>query len=226
MDDRDPEPAVELQTFEGAAPRLRVWLITEHTGVHRAESLVQRRLAKGLHACLALEVPRAVRLVHPSQLRAWGDPDLGDLWRRARAQTIARLADADADEVAIAQHELFGRTTCTAITGDSPLLTSHLLDLERVFAPRQPPPAGAIVVVPTRHTLLVRPVVAPLQDAEAILAAMRKAGEVLHENGPGSLSPELYWWRPGALEHVRTVRDGEGRLRFGASEAFIRAVQG
>ena len=50
----------------------------------------------------------------------------------------------------------------------------------------------------------------PLHDASANRAVGTMALEARHhhELGPASLSPDLFWWRPGEVEHVPTSFDG------------------
>ncbi|GEM_PF-1248201 len=228
-----PDPALEarLDQLEFAGPLLRVWLITERRAVTEAEGLVQRRLAKGLHAILVLDLPTSVRPVDPARLSAWGrgsgpGASLPELWARAQAQTLAALTG---EERPTAQRlRLFGQLACLALTGDSLFVTSALLGLDAVIDSSSTalPELGALVVAPTHHTLLVHTLDAPLNEATmaTLLSGFQKAAASLYEQGPASLSPELYWWRGGALEHVRAGRDGFGRLVLGASEAFLEEV--
>ncbi len=43
------------------------------------------------------------------------------------------------------------------------------------------------------------------------------------KQGPGSISPSVYWWRPGKLTRV-TTRSTKGRFLFFPGEEFEREV--
>jgi len=60
------------------------------------------------------------------------------------------------------------------------------------------PPAGALVCLPTRHLVLVAPMVGRQQVLDAAQTMLVNA-ERLWQDGPGGLSPDLYWWHPPAL---------------------------
>ena len=217
-----PDPALEaeLEDLERARGRLRLRLFNERAAVALAVGLVQRRLTRGLFAVLALDLPASLRPVAPELLEGWGT-SLAELWPLALEQTLAA-------PVEIEPLRLFERVPCLALTGDSLVTTSQLLGLEQILARElgEVPSLGALAVVPNRHTLLIHPLGVHEVEVSTALQALRHAGGTLYEQGPGSLSPEINWWRAGSLEHIRTGRDRQGRLQLGAPEAFMREVLG
>ncbi|WP_327357868.1 hypothetical protein [Streptomyces sp. NBC_01304] len=70
------------------------------------------------------------------------------------------------------------------------------------------PDEGVLLVVPNRHNL----VFCPLNDrhvAEAV-NALAQFGQGAYEDGPGRLSPRVFWWRTGTLTSI-THFDQESR---------------
>ena len=215
----DPELEAELDQLERARPRLRLRLFNERAAVAMAVGLVQRRLTRGLFAALALDLPTSLRPVAPERLARWGS-SLDELWPQALAQTLATPVQVEA-------MRLFDRIPCVAVTGDSLVTTSQLLGLEGPLAQvlGRVPDEGAVVVVPNRHTLLAYPLGVYDFEAQTALLGLAKAGAHLYEQGPGSLSPELNWWRPGgSLEHIRAGLHASGRLVLGASQDFLDCI--
>jgi hypothetical protein len=67
---------------------------------------------------------------------------------------------------------------------------------------------GVLLVVPNRHNLAFY----PLSDrhvAEAV-NALAQFGQGAYEDGPGRLSPRVFWWRAGTLTSI-TLFDQESR---------------
>ena len=65
---------------------------------------------------------------------------------------------------------------------------------------------GAIVSMPIRHSVLVHPI--DDSTVRPAIAGMIPITRQLFKQGPGSVSPHLYWWRDGALEWIPTFFDG------------------
>ncbi|EDM77353.1 uracil-DNA glycosylase [Plesiocystis pacifica SIR-1] len=206
---------------------LRVRLMNERHAVEYAEGLVQRRLARGLHAALVFDLPEVLRPLTPERAASW-ERELDAVWAEALERTQAGLSEGEG-AVVVERLRLFDRVPVLAITGDSFLTTSRILDLGAVLDAAELGEGwrelGAVVVTPNRHTALAH-ALGGSTDLATALAALQKAAASLYEQGPGSLSPELYWWRGGALEHIHAGRDRSGRLMLGAPEAFMREVVG
>jgi hypothetical protein len=77
---------------------------------------------------------------------------------------------------------------------------------------------GALVAVPNRHTMLY----APIADLTVVdtLQAMAILSQRRHAEGPGSLSPTLYWWRDGHLLALPVEVDDDG-VRFFPPNEFV-----
>ncbi|WJV46475.1 hypothetical protein [Streptomyces flavofungini] len=70
------------------------------------------------------------------------------------------------------------------------------------------PDEGVLLVVPNRHNLVFYPL-ADRNVAEAA-NALAQFGQGAYEDGPGRLSPRVFWWRAGALTSI-TLFDQESR---------------
>ncbi|MCX4682238.1 hypothetical protein OG413_44460 [Streptomyces sp. NBC_01433] len=70
------------------------------------------------------------------------------------------------------------------------------------------PDEGALLVVPNRHNLVFY----PLTDQHVAEAAnaLAQFGQGAYEDGPGRLSPRVFWWRAGTLTTI-THFDQESR---------------
>ena len=106
-----------------------------------------------------------------------------------------------------------------ALVGDSFFTSSHALALGEVLVP--PSEHGALVTIPHRHAVLFHPIV----DMKAILAinSMIPVTFGMYQEGPGSVSPNLYWWRDGALTHLPTKVTSQS-ITFSPPDAFVNEV--
>jgi hypothetical protein len=84
-------------------------------------------------------------------------------------------------------------TEMFSLVGDNLYVTSHAMWLhERI---QIEPDNGALIGIPTRHLL----VVLPIHNVRAIKAVggMHAANRRIFDEGPGSIAPDLFWWRRG-----------------------------
>ncbi|MFI7010939.1 immunity 49 family protein [Streptomyces sp. NPDC050145] len=159
-----------------------------------------RAVAPGLNLALALDAPTTVRLLNDQDVARAGDPDA--LWEAA-GRNLSREPFRH-EEV-----RLDGHPVLHSVYGDSVFVASKALLLPELAAEvtgRRLPGAGALVVVPTRHLLAFH----PITDGSAVDAVNDLATYAVraHDEGPGSLSPRVYWWHEGRLTSL-TVIDEE-----------------
>ena len=161
--------------------------------------LIAREVTEDLAAVLSLDLPTSVHAVRPEDITATG---LGEdeLWERALAQlddgeTIERTV-LDDDELVV------------VLVSDSHFLASRLLALEALVG--AVPGHGAVVGVPHRHMLVLH----AIYDATVLDAVNLMAPFVVQQfqEGPGSLSPHLYWWHDGGELERLVVDDDEGSI--------------
>jgi hypothetical protein len=94
----------------------------------------------------------------------------------------------------------------TAFFGDSFFVASRVLDLEHFAG--EIPPHGALAAFPHRHMLLVHRI--ETTRTLSALNAMVGAADHFYRQGPGSIVPDVFWWRHdhGPLRIPANVRDG------------------
>ncbi|MEV3854672.1 immunity 49 family protein [Streptomyces sp. NPDC050095] len=160
-----------------------------------------RGVSEGLDLALALDGPTSVRLLTDQDLARAGADALWAAGQRNLVREPMRHEEVRLD----------GHPVLYSVYGDSPFVSTKALVLQEVVAEvtgRRMPDAGALVVVPTRHLLAFHPIV----DGGAIDAVNDLATYAFraHEDGPGSLSPRVYWWHEGRLTSL-TVIDHETR---------------
>ena len=176
---------VDLADVEVVRPLLRSRVYTE--GAVIADDVVSEPLAFGLVEVLVAEVAGAVRSLPTAVVDGWGVAR-PELFVQARRQVL------DAGLLTRRELDLDG-VVLTALESPSPFAATHVHWLPSYL---DVPPAGALVALPTRHLILV----APLRTREATLAAAQALlvnADRLWQDGPGELSPDLWWWRPPQL---------------------------
>ncbi|MFD8544658.1 hypothetical protein [Streptomyces sp. NPDC059649] len=189
---RSGESAAEL--LAGVHARL---LPVESFTADLAGSLSYARLvADGLVFTYALDGPTTVRILTDVDVNRAGLEKLG---QAAYANLMG--VPVEHEEVAID-----GRALLHSAYGDSPFVESKALflsELARQVTGEPLPKAGALVVVPTRHLLAYHPIVdGSVADAINDLAAYALGA---YEDGPGALSPRVYWWHQGGLQSLTVI---------------------
>lgn len=160
-----------------------------------------RVVAEGLVFAYALDGPTSVRILTDADVE------------RAGLENLGQAAYANLLRVPV-EHEAVpagGRARLHSLYGDSPFVASKALFLSaavRQVTGAPLPDAGALVAVPNRHLLAYHPITdGSVVDAVNALADLASAA---YEDGPGALSPRVYWWHRGGLTSL-TVIDQDTR---------------
>ncbi|WP_416519275.1 immunity 49 family protein [Streptomyces achromogenes] len=160
-----------------------------------------RVVAEGLVFAYALDGPTSVRILTDADVE------------RAGLENLGQAAYANLLRVPV-EHEAVpagGRARLHSLYGDSPFVASKALFLSaavRQVTGAPLPDAGALVAVPNRHLLAYHPITdGSVVDAVNALADLALAA---YEDGPGALSPRVYWWHRGGLTSL-TVIDQDTR---------------
>lgn len=172
--------------WEEARPNLRLRIHALDT-IPRVESVVSWAIGPDVLAVLDYDRPTGLVNVTPEAAEVWGQ-GRDALWRAA-------VENAGRDPVPRVLEIPSGQTAMTAIEGESSATATNVLWLDRYLAVDRS--RGALVGLPTRHFLLAH----AIQD-RAVFDAVRSMFQWLprlYSQGPGSISPNLYWWRPGSL---------------------------
>jgi hypothetical protein len=174
--------------FDAAAPLLKVRLYASDTAGR--DMMVVKPVAEGIIAALVYDLPTTVVSVHKDHVAQWGRPH-EELFRlgmdHVRAEEGGRTETID----------LGGVSQLAMIEGDSFFTASRALLLAELV--ETDPALGALVAVPSRHTVVYH----VIRDSGVVPALKTMAILVrdLYNAGPGSLSPHVYWWREAAWWH-------------------------
>ncbi|MEZ4401599.1 MAG: hypothetical protein R3B06_16355, partial [Kofleriaceae bacterium] len=194
-----------------ARPVLRLRLYARDTFADDVDQFVLRDVADDLTAVLCYDLPANVVTVTADTLPRWGvPPDEPYYQALANQRRVERAPVEDVD---------VGGAIIHAMTGDSYFIASNLLLLGDLVPDE--PPLGVIAAVPNRHTLVWHPIVDP--SALRALDAMVVMAASLFADGPGAISPNLYWWRDGVLKTLPT-RETEEHYEFVPPDEFVDEV--
>ncbi|MBA9001793.1 hypothetical protein [Thermomonospora cellulosilytica] len=154
------------------------------------EALVTRPLAPGLWETVVVDYPDAIM---PLQRSLLGGESEAAVFGRALAMSLHKEP----------------YDTTTHMLWDVPLLhihaahryigAPHLHALGR-HVPLESAPFGALVALPIPELLLVH-VLGGTEPAQA-MHAMQAMALQHYEHGDKAITPEVYWWRPGAYERL------------------------
>ncbi len=176
---------LDLRDVDAVRPLLRSRVYAE--GALLADDVATQHLAEGLVEVLVAEVDGAVRSLPTTVVDGWG-VSRGELFVQGRQQVLA------AGLLTRRELDLEG-VVLTALESSAPFAATHVHWLPSYV---DVPAAGALVALPTRHLVLVAPMVGRTQTIDAAQALLVNADR-LWRDGPGELSPDLWWWKPPEL---------------------------
>ncbi len=162
------------------------------------DSIGARMVTNDLAAVLASVADGVLTTVTADEIADLGW-DLDETWASAWAQTALLEEPDELDVVDLAGVEvvhLFGSSEFTATLVCS--LEDHVGPLGQ---------HGAIIAVPCDHTVLIHPIEG--ETSRRAIGTLVPIVRRIHADGPGSLSPQIYWWRDGSLVWIPTVFGGE-----------------
>jgi hypothetical protein len=195
-------------TFEQVRTMLKVRLYPEDMGLPDAP-LVRRAIAPGVQALVTVDYPTSIRSLTPEDVQAWGKStdELFELGlANVKAQDVPQLEPLDEDSIQV-------------LAGNSFFTTSWVLMLEEYLKPM--PEHGALVILPHRHLVAFAPI-EDLTVVEAVQTLLVIAAGQYHQ-GPGSISPNLYWWRNGELTLLPGGLQGK-TIQFAPPDDFNELV--
>lgn len=198
--------------FEAVRARLVLRLWDEENEDARRVPTVRREVGPGLAAVLCLDLPESIRTVGPEEAAAW-DRSEESLFDEA-LDNVERLSKARVEPV-----ELGNGTTLMTVGGSSCYISALAMRLHRF--PDLSGTRGAFVAVPKRDALLAVPfsgvaAVKHLSDLMFIAAGVFR-------DGPGSVTPRVYWVRDGAWTEVPYSIDAKG-LKVSPPPELVEAL--
>ncbi|GAA2155249.1 hypothetical protein [Actinomadura napierensis] len=196
------EEPLDLSDFDLAQHLLR-------TRIYPAEAdngaLAARPFAPGLIEAVVVDTPTTVRTVTTDEMNGW--PVSGD------ALFMLGRANVRADGPLQLDEQDLGGVRVSVLHGWTFYAVTHLAWLEE-YLPIGP--HGALVIAPNRSLIVAHALsmseVHPRARYRAAVAAANELQAQAHrayEEGPGSLSPHLYWWRGGELTYLETRYEGD-----------------
>jgi hypothetical protein len=180
----------QVKEWGFVSPRLRIRLWDKEEAPQLPHSVLSEDIP-GLLTALVVDLPEAIRSVSAGERAGWGRPDR-ELFRIARdnvlreVQPEARPFDPERPDGLL------------IVEADSFYTASAALDAERV--PGLLGQHGVFFSLPVRHGMLAWRFNA-LEDVQGI-GPLARATRRLFDEGPGSLSPRIWWFRAGACIEV------------------------
>jgi hypothetical protein len=205
-----------LEDFAVARPLLKARVYSRNDIPPDALSgLVTTPLTPDLFGALVLDLPTTVRTVASQTVREWPEP-VDQLFATAREHLAAEMASYERADLTLESGGAVG-----ALSAPSFFVASQILRLGELVGEAQ---NGALVALPNRHGLFWH----VIEDAGKTIAAIKALLPIahrLHQDGPGSLTPELHWWHRGALTALPSRIEGS-RIDFAPPEAFNELLAG
>lgn len=171
-------------------------------------------VAEGLAVALVSHRPEGQRPVDPDELVTWG---------LARDESF-HLASANVRAGAlptVTAHSPAAGAELLFISGPNPDVSAHALWLDDLVG--RLPPAGALLAVPHRRAVLAHRLERWDHAVEAVNLLLLM-GHSAWAQGPGPVSPGLYWWRDGGFTSLGGTVDGDA-IGFDPPEELLEALE-
>ena len=168
--------------------------------------------AEGIFALLIYDLPHSVMNVQHSEMLQWGKTR-DELFAIAKANSRVKYPPQ------FAQHEI-GETEIWVTHAD------HFFTANTAFFLAEHPELvgseGALVALPHRHTAIFY----PIEDMKIVAAlnTMLQMAYGMNAEGPGSLSPHLYWYNNGVFTDLPYSIQGQS-LDFAPPAEFVAMLE-
>jgi hypothetical protein len=197
--------------FEDARSMIKVRLYPENYAPteEARKLLVSRPVAAGIQSVLVIDYPDSIGTVRAPLLEKWG----------RKADELFALGLANVRQQDVPDASLVGDGPIHLLSGNSFFVATWLLMLEKYLEPV--PKKGALVIVPHRHALLFQPVV----DVAIMnsVAPLLNIADMQFRQGPGSISPSLYWWKAGRVT-LLPAELKDRQVRFAPTGEFMEVL--
>ncbi|MBI3097822.1 MAG: hypothetical protein HYY93_06185 [Planctomycetes bacterium] len=185
----------------------------ESLDVEDPGSLVTRDVGPGLVALLTFDRPEVVQSVSREQATEW--PITIDEALKVGVENVRR-----GGRLAAKEFPLTGGTSLQALLAEDFFVSTHALFLGDYLP--EDSRHGAIVAVPHRHAVLFHPI-RDLSVLKAVEAMLVVAAGMFRE-GPGSVSPFLYWWQKEEWTLLPVEVQGE-QVAFTPPPEFVELLE-
>jgi hypothetical protein len=187
----EPLDLSDFQLVRGLL-RSRVYPVEARTG-----RLISRPFAPGLIEAIVADTPTTVRTVVTDDAATW--PVTTDELFAVGRDGVRADGPLECDVI--------DDTGIRVLEGSTFYAATHLVWLESYL---DPGPYGALAVAPTRSTIAA----CSIRKDTALITAerLRAFADDTHEDGPGSLTADLFWWRGGTLTLLERAGTGGASL--------------
>nr|BFE28423.1 hypothetical protein GCM10010200_006740 [Actinomadura rugatobispora] len=199
------DDALDLGDYALVRPLLRMRLYADD--FQAGLEIVQRSVAPGLVEVLVIDKPTSLLIVSTDMAAEW-ETESDELFRVARDNVRAdgplEMEDGDFDGVRLC-----------SLGGETAYVTAHALWAGDYSVTG---PHGALVVVPAQGVVHAAPVRGDdVPGAMNMLIRLAWAG---FQEGPRSVSPNVYWWQEGELRLAGAVEEQDDTLAVSISAEF------
>ncbi|RFS84003.1 hypothetical protein D0T12_17620 [Actinomadura spongiicola] len=196
------EEPLDLSDFDLAQHLLRTRI---YPGEADNGGLAARPFAPGLIEVVVVDTPTSVRTLSTEEMNGW--PVSGD------SLFMLGRANVRADGPLQVDEQDLGDVRVSVLHGWTFYVATHLAWLEEYLTIG---PYGALVIAPNRSLIVAHPLLlaeenprARYRAAVAAATELQAQADRAYEEGPGSLSPHLYWWRAGEMTYLETRYEGD-----------------
>jgi len=205
------EDRSDVESLDEVRSMVKARLYPDDYAVGTPIELVARPFAESVLAVVTLDLPTAVQAVTTDVLERW-QVDVDELFDLA-------FANAWADGPSEREEAHLGPDlTISVLVGDSFFTTTSVGRLDELI---DVPAGGALVSIPNRHVILAHPVESV--EVVRVVSPLIEMTRRFYDQGPGSLSQHVYWWRDRQLWWQPAVV-GPGGIEFHPTDDFVQML--
>ncbi|HLP96431.1 MAG TPA: hypothetical protein VK168_20460 [Saprospiraceae bacterium] len=176
------------------------------------EHVMGKNLSDDIYAMLVFDLPHSIMNVQPAQAENWG-------------KSLDELFDTGLENIrknypVKPSQETFADFNIWFFNSDHFFTPNVVFDLENM--PQVLGKQGALVGIPHRHSVIVYPI-----DSIKVIEAINKLIPAIYgmnEEGPGSISSQIFWYKAGQFQPVRYELTTQ-ELRLFPSGEFIQMLE-
>jgi hypothetical protein len=183
-----------------------------NTEVLRGDSLnifVRKDIVPDVFSMLCFDFPDSLVNVKPDQAALWQGRTHDELLSLGKENVRKKYAF----EMSL---EKLGDSQVWVVAGHHFFIPNIIFDLDRY--PQFNSSHGMLVGIPNRHTALIY----PIHDLHVVvtITTLTQVIAGAYREGPGSLSPRMYWYKDGHFEDLPFDLTG-GEVKFRPTENFL-----
>lgn len=177
----------------------------------KEDMVMGKDFAEGIYAMLVFDLPDSVMNIHPEQAEKWGR-SFDELFSTG----IKNIRDKYPPEI---NEENFGDFKLRMVHGDhfyAPNIVFELDKQDQLIGTY-----GSLIAIPHRHAVLIYPI-----ENLGVIKALHGLLPIIHgmyEEGPGSISARLFWYKDGHYEHLYYNIDDKN-VQFYPPDVFIELL--